>query len=433
MTALIKANQLMGNNFNTWSDQHWEILRKNKVSNYCIAEKQKLMVTDVKTLALWIQNEKNQKSDIFFIIYCNIWNIDKFGSPKKIRDPLRKIFEAKGLTKQILLSKKNLTIYMERNNDLEKQTTEFYNIAKKLQDFRIIGLETMLVVPLVCNLPPAFKEFFESSDKLLSLKTLQTETPEVSSIQKKMHSKKSYSRYQAKTGAKLRKSKPSQKNRIKCHGSNRLGYTAKKHCFHREKLKQSTRQLKKNNEVVIIKQSDKSTILITVEEIMQTGVVKNNWCMDGVCTNHMSNEKNLFKEFIRLNIESKIDNSVSTSILGSGNVHIVVDTDENNHQIIFQNKYYVTDLRTNLLSVAKATDNGCEVTFRQHDAFITDKTKKVILRGDRKGNLYYVRKSTTSQITEVDLEEVNAMTIFYMSKLNTYNIYLKLYSIIYHS
>ena len=52
------------------------------------------------------------------------------------------------------------------------------------------------------------------------------------------------------------------------------------------------------------------------------------------------------------------------------------------------------------------TDRGFEVTFRERDAIVLDKNRDVLLRADRVGNLYYVRKSqNTTSNAEIKLAE----------------------------
>lgn len=60
--------------------------------------------------------------------------------------------------------------------------------------------------------------------------------------------------------------------------------------------------------------------------------------------------------------------------------------------INFEKMYYVSDLRSNLLSVSKITDHGYDVNFREKDAIVTGKNGEIIFRADRVGILYYVRK-----------------------------------------
>ena len=59
--------------------------------------------------------------------------------------------------------------------------------------------------------------------------------------------------------------------------------------------------------------------------------------------------------------------------------------------------FYVSHLRTNLLSVSKITDRGVKVIFREKDAIVLYQSRDVLLRADRVGNLYYVRKSRNTE------------------------------------
>lgn len=61
----------------------------------------------------------------------------------------------------------------------------------------------------------------------------------------------------------------------------------------------------------------------------------------------------------------------------------------------------VPDLRDNLLSIAKITDNNFEVTFKKDHAVVIDRDGNVKLRADRVDNLYYLREQEHAECKKI--------------------------------
>ncbi|XP_071570718.1 uncharacterized protein [Temnothorax nylanderi] len=106
----------------------------------------------------------------------------------------------------------------------------------------------------------------------------------------------------------------------------------------------------------------------------------------------MCTEKTKFEKIESVYKTLNLANSESTSITGAGNVRMAVSNGKRETNVNFEKVYYVSDLRTNLLSVSKITDRGYEVHFREKDATVTGEHGEIIFRADRIGNLYYVRR-----------------------------------------
>lgn len=70
----------------------------------------------------------------------------------------------------------------------------------------------------------------------------------------------------------------------------------------------------------------------------------------------------------------------------------------------------MSDLRTNLLAVSKIVDKGYEVIFRRKDALVLVSNDKVVVRAEREGNLYYVKKCMDlANVVETDIGPQNEM------------------------
>lgn len=116
------------------------------------------------------------------------------------------------------------------------------------------------------------------------------------------------------------------------------------------------------------------------------------WCLDSRCTAHMSSEKDIFQNLSKIDKSLSLANNATTKISGSGKVKLLVDNGERDKVLNIDRVFYVSDLRTNLMSVFKITDKGYHILFRENDAIVIDKNEDVVFRADKIGNLYYVRK-----------------------------------------
>jgi len=62
---------------------------------------------------------------------------------------------------------------------------------------------------------------------------------------------------------------------------------------------------------------------------------------------------------------------------------------------------HVPDLRTSLMSVAKITDKGNEVTFRRDSAYVFSPSREILAIARREGDLYYVHEVPENESASV--------------------------------
>ncbi|XP_026471557.1 uncharacterized protein LOC113375823 [Ctenocephalides felis] len=108
----------------------------------------------------------------------------------------------------------------------------------------------------------------------------------------------------------------------------------------------------------------------------------------------MCHQKDNFENLNRSNAELKLANNNCTVVKGIGSVQTTFEQKENKH-VRLENVLYVPDLRNNLLSVFKATDNGYTVIFTRKSALLT-KEGKIELKAHRRGDLYYINQKVNS-------------------------------------
>lgn len=105
----------------------------------------------------------------------------------------------------------------------------------------------------------------------------------------------------------------------------------------------------------------------------------------------MCHDKDKFSEMTFV-INQKVRLAVdgTTEVIGKGTIHLTVLNGKTKKKIRLDNTLYVPDLKTNLLSISKATTNGYEVNFDHTQAVIRNPSGKSIVTAKRKGDLYFV-------------------------------------------
>ncbi|XP_019251087.1 PREDICTED: uncharacterized protein LOC109230005 [Nicotiana attenuata] len=106
------------------------------------------------------------------------------------------------------------------------------------------------------------------------------------------------------------------------------------------------------------------------------------WLIDSGCKNHMTYDRNLFKEFTSIgNKKVRIGNG--DYILAKGKGTVAIPTNSGTKKI--SDVLYVPDIDQNLLSVGQLMEKGFKVSFEDKYCFIYDATGLEILRVKMRG------------------------------------------------
>ncbi|XP_019257121.1 PREDICTED: uncharacterized protein LOC109235461 [Nicotiana attenuata] len=106
------------------------------------------------------------------------------------------------------------------------------------------------------------------------------------------------------------------------------------------------------------------------------------WLIDSGCINHMTYDRNLFKEFTSIgNKKVRIGNG--DYILAKGKGTVAIPTNSGTKKI--SDVLYVPDIDQNLLSVGQLMEKGFKVSFEDKYCFIYDATGLEILRVKMRG------------------------------------------------
>lgn len=119
------------------------------------------------------------------------------------------------------------------------------------------------------------------------------------------------------------------------------------------------------------------------------------WYLDSGATSHFCRESNSLAEIFNSgHAQLNLANNASTEIKARGTAIFTTNVIEKQSNIRLKDTLHVPDLRTNLISVSKITDNGHDVIFKKDIATITDRNGDVKMIAKRRGGLYYVHQNS---------------------------------------
>lgn len=189
-----------------------------------------------------------------------------------------------------------------------------------------------------------------------------------------------------------------ERKEIKCFKCKKFGHFAR-YC-----KKQSSTQKKNNEESKCAEVAMKACA--PTGNVQRPGTVvaksENSWCLDSGASSHICHNQSVFEKIQDSKLTLNLATTDSTEIHGTGTVKLDVS---DKVTAVLRDTLFVPNLRSNLLSVAKITDYGHEVTFRKNSATIVNNDRKnneKIMETKRVANLYVIDgTSETASVANV--------------------------------
>jgi hypothetical protein len=144
------------------------------------------------------------------------------------------------------------------------------------------------------------------------------------------------------------------------------------------------------------------------------------WCLDSGATSHMTAHREKIQDLQEISQVLSLASKEKTRIEGQGAAEVVLDDGSTGLRATMNNTLFVPDLRTNLMSVSKLTDNGLTVTFKKDAAYVMSSNDDVLAIAKRKGNLYIVRE-IEEQSNRASVETKKSQTMLWHEKLGHLN------------
>ncbi|KAL0263996.1 UNVERIFIED_CONTAM: hypothetical protein PYX00_011034 [Menopon gallinae] len=379
----VRLDLLNKDNFDTWKIQMKAILVKNGLWKYVNGTLKCPEVTDGDAEGAgkresWIDFDEKAKADIILSISpTELKLIKNCETSREIWTKLEETYESKGPARKAALLKQLILIKMEDPCDVREHCRRFFDIVDRLEEMDIKIHEDLLSIMLLYSLPENFENFrFESRDELPKLEALRIKIIEEGDARRKGCSSEVPG---AMVTSKENKGQgDSTRNGKKCYRCNKVGHMAK-NCHV---------NLKNKNKI-----NNNSVSLYSEPEAANVSARDDLWCLDSGSTSHICNTPHKIQNLEQSGTKRlRVANGQTTEICGSGTVKIKTGNC-NNKNVAINNVLLVPELKMNFLSVSKITDKGLDIMFSKRNAKIMDRNGRVLLKGERRGDLYFVKEA----------------------------------------
>ncbi|KMQ86259.1 retrovirus-related gag-pol polyprotein [Lasius niger] len=415
MTAnLTRIETLSKENYDTWKMQMEALLIKNDAWAYVNGEYKKppLIEGDANSEAqikIWIKNDNKARSDIILSISPpELKQVKGCTTSREVWQKLESIYQSKGPARKATLLKQLILQRMEDGGDVHEHTRKFFDTVDKLNEMEVEINPDLLSIMLLYSLPPSFQNFrcaIESRDVLPTPEILRIKITEESDARKSdshtvtqnamvANKRNQMRRHQGNEKGWKNKSK-SEPFKFQCHRCRKFGHKAvdcrskDENC--RSKDEKGQPSAKKSEDVSLYASEDSS-----IQNVALRAEINNRqeaWCLDSGATSHFCKKSDSFIEtFDSAHMQLNLANNASTEIKAKGTAIFSTNVFGKRTNIKLSDALHVPDLRTNLLSVGKITENDYNVIFRKDQAKVIDRNGNVKLVAKRRDGLYYVHE-----------------------------------------
>lgn len=348
--------------------------------------------TSVKAISERIKNDNKAKSDIILSICASeLKQIKNCETSRDVWLKLKDVYQSKGPARKATLLKQLTLQRMEEGGDIREHLNKFFDAVDKLCEMEVTVNPDLLTIMLLYSLPNTFDNFrcaIESRDVLPTPEALRIKIIEESdarnsdsrnSSQNAMYVEKQQKKWSSITKNDGNKFKKLNKPEIRCYRCKRVGHKANE-CRSKFQNKQTAKNVENAKDVDLF-----------ISEALHTHQDNTRWCLDSGATSHLCKE---ISKFTRLCEDGpgklNLANDTSTDVTAKGIVSITTGKPKEMTNVTLNNTLHVPDLRTNLLSVAKITDNNLQVLFKKDCALIMGTNKEIEIKANRVGDLYFV-------------------------------------------
>lgn len=347
-------------------------------------------------IAAWIKRDSKAKSDIVLSIGSSeLKQIKGCITLHAVWLKLESVYQSRGPARKATLLKQLMLHRMEDGGDVREHIGRFFDAVDKLKDMEV----DVLAIALLYSLPPSFDNFrmaIESRDNLPDPEALRIKIIEEHDARRNEQSSSSDAMF---TNKKQQGKKNPDRNKLKgSRGKKTKAKCSTCHLFGHEKA-----QCRKNSKKPTVSNAEQVSLCIGEALLVKADSQAKKWCLNSGATTHLCNDIALLThtDFTKRGILN-LANSDSTNIQAEGTARLAADVFGNVKDVSLRNILLVPDLRTNLISVGKITDQGFKVYFFRNTASVTDPGGSVKLVADKVNGLYYVRESgeSTYAITE---------------------------------
>jgi len=145
-------------------------------------------------------------------------------------------------------------------------------------------------------------------------------------------------------------------------------------------------------------EDEEEILLVAYEEVIQSGQVE-DWFLDFGCSNHMTGNKLWLTKIHEegLNKTVKLGNDTTLKVAAKGSIRVYI----NNVAYVISDVYYVSELKTNLLSLGQPQAHGLTILIKHNTCKIFHPDKGLVICTTMIGNhMFHLTTSMSSRHTK---------------------------------
>lgn len=356
-TFASKIPILDGSNYSTWKTQMEALLHKSRLLQ--IVRGETITPAEPNLREQWVEKDQDVRADILIALSPKVvMLVRNLKTSKQIWDFLCETYERKSMRQKAELYRKLLNHKMSAGQSILKFIEEFDENYILLEEMNGKIEEELQVIILLDGLSNAYKEVkaaFNTANEFPTMKTLRSrllELQENSDVPEN-------DAFKAKHGKKYNINKTGMSKSITCFRCGKQGHMAK-NC--------KTSVNKDRSNIV------NSNGFVATHGIVQKASHKAVWFLDSGATSHMTYQRDIFQNLdTNYSGTVKLADKKEISVKGLGTVVLDVMVQKKRKQLKLFNTLWVPDLKNNLMSTSKATDNGCVIEMQDNVAKIFSK------------------------------------------------------------
>ena len=358
---MIKLND---SNYSSWEFKIRVLLEKDELSNYISDEPPQ------EKSAAWKKQDAKARSIILFavddsqLIHCR-----EAETTYDLWSALKKHHQKSTLFSKVILLKKVCKTRYNEDENISEHITKMDSYFDRLNVMGEKVSDTLKLSFLLSSLPDSYDTVVMSletrSENDLTYKMVKDRLYEEFERRKNKDEDNCYSEKVYKTGKFFKK---------KCAHCGKLGHL-KNECFFLNNKNENfnsrnsskSKSFKENkerpsysnkNSVKCVKENTKEILFCTVAN------ARDKWYVDSAATSHMCCDKDFFVECTPCKEKVYLADGRVMQVKGKGFGHLNCSSfGKENYRIRLSNVYFIPELESNLISVKKLTEKGCEVKF----------------------------------------------------------------------
>lgn len=396
----MNVEKLGETNYESWRLQMRSVLVCNELWNY--ADGLNVKPEDPAKLVLWDAKDAKALALILLGVKENqLSHIKKVKTSHEAWKVLEKVHASAGPTRKVVLYKRLFQIKKKSEQSMTQHLKAFQDNVDQLEETGIVIPKELLSIMLLNSLPEEYENFciaIEARDDLPDIGSLKVrlreederrndhnanerdgENPQNALLSKHRINKTKH--YQGKTNVnsgKVSQQRFGQASNKKfegnCYNCGKYGHRA------------NTCRARKENSAV-------GEIAMTLTTTNAKVYADDEWWLDSGASSHMCNDRSKFSKW-NSGARSIIYTAGNDTVIayGSGTVTVNISAAEGKGttEIKFQNVVYAPNLRHNLISVPRCTENGYLVHFGKEYAAVKRSNGTVVFKAERSGGMYVV-------------------------------------------